>query len=47
VIAVKFDSRPQLDALIEEFTEAFAVLYEKPPSAEDIKSLEDMRSSNQ
>jgi hypothetical protein len=43
---IKFDGRPQLDALIKELTEAFAVRYEEPPSAEDIKTLEDMRSNN-
>ena len=37
---VKFDSRPQLDALIEELTDTFAVRYEKPPTAEDLKALE-------
>jgi hypothetical protein len=31
---VKFDRRAELDELIEELTEAFAVCYEKPPSAE-------------
>jgi hypothetical protein len=43
---VKFDSRPQLDAFIEELTEAFAVLYEKPPSAEEVKALEEAQSAN-
>src|SRR5882757_2318123 len=43
---VKFDSRPRLDALIEELTEAFAVLYEKPPSAEEVKALEEAQSAN-
>jgi hypothetical protein len=40
---VKFDRRPQLDALIEELTEAFAVRYEKPPSAEQISQLQRLR----
>ena len=31
---VKFDRRAELDELIEELTEVFAVCYEKPPSAE-------------
>jgi hypothetical protein len=43
---VKFDRRPQLDALIEELTEAFAVRYEKPPSDEDFETLKDMQSNN-
>ena len=43
---IKFDGRPQLDALIEELTEAFAVRYEKPPSAEEIKALEEAQSAN-
>jgi hypothetical protein len=43
---VKFDRRPQLDALIEELTEAFAVRYEKPPSAKDLQALEDARVAN-
>jgi hypothetical protein len=43
---IKFDSRPQLDALIEELTEAFAVRYEKPPSAEEVKALEEAQSAN-
>jgi hypothetical protein len=37
---VKFDRRPQLDALIEELTEAFAVHYEKPPSDDHMQRLE-------
>jgi hypothetical protein len=40
---VKFDRRPQLDALIEELTETFAVRYEKPPSAEQINQLQRLR----
>jgi hypothetical protein len=43
---VKFDRRPQLDSLIEELTEAFAVRYEKPPSANQFDVLNQMRSSN-
>ena len=43
---VKFDCRPQLDALIEELTESFATRYERPPSVEDLKTLNDMRSNN-
>ena len=37
---VKFDRRPQLDALIEELTETFAVRYEKPPTADQLEALE-------
>jgi hypothetical protein len=33
---VKFDGQPHLDKLIRELTEAFAVRYEEPPSAEQI-----------
>jgi len=40
---VKFDRRPQLDALIEELTEAFAVRYEKPLLAEQINQLRCLR----
>jgi hypothetical protein len=40
---VKFDRRPQLDALIEELTEALAVRYEMPPSAEQINQLQRLR----
>src|SRR6202050_5681665 len=36
---VKFDRRPQLDALIEELTETFAIRYEKPPSAKGLQAL--------
>jgi hypothetical protein len=43
---VKFDRRPQLDALIEELTETFAIRYEKPPSTKDLQALEDARVSN-
>jgi hypothetical protein len=43
---VKFDRRPQLDALIEELTEAFAVRYEKPPTANQLEVLNQMKSSN-
>ena len=42
----KFDRRPQLDALIKELTEAFAVRYEEPPSAEEVKALEQAQSAN-
>src|SRR5882762_43816 len=41
---VKFDRRPQLDALIRELTEAFAVRYEEPPSAEQINQLQRLRN---
>jgi hypothetical protein len=44
--AIKFDSRPQLDALIKELTEAFAVRYEEPPSAEEVKALQEAQSAN-
>jgi hypothetical protein len=43
---VKFDRRPQLDVLIEELTEAFAVRYEKPPTANQFDVLNQMQSSN-
>src|ERR1700729_423635 len=43
---VKFDRHLQLDALIRELTEAFAVRYEEPPSDEDFKTLKDMQSNN-
>jgi hypothetical protein len=43
---VKFDRRPQLDALIEELTKAFAVRYEKPPTANQFDVLNQMQSSN-
>jgi len=43
---VKFDPRPQLDALIDELTETFAVRYEKPPSTKDLQALEDARVAN-
>ena len=43
---VKFDRRPQLDALIEELTETFAIRYEKLPSTKDLQALEDARASN-
>ena len=42
-LRVKFDHRPQLDALIEELTEVFAVRYERPPSAEQINQLQRLR----
>jgi hypothetical protein len=41
---VKFDHRPQLDAIIEELTNVIAVLYEKPPSAEQISRLQVLRN---
>jgi hypothetical protein len=44
--AVKFDRRPQLDKLIRELTEAFAVRYEEPPSDEQLGVLNQMLSSN-
>jgi hypothetical protein len=40
---VKFDHRPHLDKLIRELTEAFAVRYEEPPSAEQINQLQRLR----
>lgn len=40
---VKFDRRPQLDALIRELTKAFAVHYEEPPSAKQISQLQRLR----
>ena len=43
---VKFDRRPQLDALIKELTDTFAVRYEKPPTAEDLKALEYASETN-
>jgi hypothetical protein len=43
---VKFDGRPHLDKLIRELTEAFAVRYEEPPSAEQLDVLNQMLSSN-
>ena len=43
---VKFDRRPQLDALIRELTEAFAARYEEPPPHEDFEVLKDMQSNN-
>src|SRR5882724_1252713 len=42
---VKFDRRAQLDALIEELTEAFAVRYEKPPSAYHMEALEQAQAA--
>jgi hypothetical protein len=41
---VKFDSRPHLDALIDELTETFAVRYEKPPSTDQINKLRRLRA---
>src|SRR6266436_5304999 len=41
---VKFDRRPQLDKLIKELTEAFAVRYEEPPSTEQINQLQRLRA---
>jgi hypothetical protein len=43
---VKFDRRPQLDALIRELTEAFAARYEEPPSARDLQALEEALAAN-
>jgi hypothetical protein len=43
---VKFDRRAELDALIEELTEAFTVRYEKPPSAEQLEALDRMQAAN-
>jgi hypothetical protein len=43
---VKFDHRPQLDALIRELTEAFAARYEEPPPHGDFEALKDMQSNN-
>jgi hypothetical protein len=43
---VKFDGRPQLDALIRELTEAFAVHYEEPPSNDHVQGLERARANN-
>jgi len=43
---VRFDRRPQLDKLIRELTEALAVRYEEPPSAEQLDVLNQMLSSN-
>ena len=43
---VKFDRCPQLDALIRELTEAFAIHYEEPLSDEDFEMLKYMQSNN-
>ena len=43
---VKFDRRPQLDVLLEELTEVFAVRYEKPPSAHQLQALERAQAAN-
>jgi hypothetical protein len=43
---VKFDRRPELDALIKELTEAFAARYEEPPSAKDLQALEEALAAN-
>jgi hypothetical protein len=43
---VKFDRRPQLDKLIRELTEAFAVRYEEPPSADQLQALERAQAAN-
>jgi hypothetical protein len=43
---VKFDRRPQLDALIEELTETFAIRYEKPPTADQLEALERAQAAN-
>jgi hypothetical protein len=42
---VKFDRRPQLDALIRELTETFAARYEEPPTANQLDVLNQMQSS--
>ena len=38
---VKFDHRPQLDALIEELTRTFAVRYENPPPPMNLQAPRD------
>jgi hypothetical protein len=43
---VKFDRRPQLDALVRELTETFSVRYEEPPSVKDLQALEDAQVAN-
>ena len=43
---VKFDHRPQLDALIRELTEAFTTCYEEPHPHGDFEALKDMKSNN-
>jgi hypothetical protein len=43
---VKFDRRPQLDALVRELTEAFAVRYEELPSDDHVQGLERARGGN-
>jgi hypothetical protein len=43
---VKFDRRPQLDALIRELTEAFSVRYEEPPSSDHVQGLKRARANN-
>jgi len=42
---IKFDGRPQLDQLIRELTQAFAVRYEEPPLPDEFEELEEMRLS--
>jgi hypothetical protein len=43
---VKFDRRPHLDKFIEELTEACAVRYEKPPTADQLRALERAQAAN-
>lgn len=43
---VKFDHRPQLDALIEELTKTFAVRYEEPPSDVHVQGLKRAQAAN-
>jgi hypothetical protein len=43
---VKFDRRPQLDALIRELTEAFSIRYEEPPSSDHVQGLKRARANN-
>jgi hypothetical protein len=43
---VKFNGCPQLGVLIKELTEAFAVRYEKPPSADQLQALERAQAVN-
>ena len=43
---VKFDGRPQLNALIRELTEAFAARYEEPPSADQLQALYRAQAAN-
>ena len=43
---IKFNHQPQLDALIRDLTEAFAVRYEEPPLDDDFEILKDMQTNN-